>query len=222
MTASSQENFLNNFGHITPTERRIWKLLQWYHQKNRYVYLSHAKIAEHVKCNRRTVIRAMKRFVGLGWLAIKNAAWRTCSYFMDKALIWLDLKNPKTLAPKPPKECHTECHSKCHTTYSSSSTSNTPYIPQSLLNRFLAWIERGGANAHKEEKVSEKTINHYIQEFQKIPYLHEFSDKCISKWLRRVGEEFFYVALQELSDIMNAQPTRIRSPKGWLIAKWTR
>lgn len=216
------DTFTDNYYLLTPTERRIWKLLQWYHQHHKHVFPSHQTIADKVECSRRTVVRAIKRFVTLGWLAVRKMAYQSCCYYMQQTLIWLNLKDKKTFAPErpPDKECHTVCHRECHSIKSIPSNQEIPHIPKGLWNQFIRWMKGGRANARREKLDSEVEEMH-LASFKQLPCFQKegetFTDQEILKWLRLLGNDTFTLVMRNFCARMNNHQRPLDTPKGYLI-----
>lgn len=96
MIESIKECFLNTFQLLSSKQKKIWQYIQWYAQRYRQVFPSHAKIAEAVGCHRDTVIQAVKKFSQMGWLGSIKRCFRSNLYFIANELINLDTTKPET------------------------------------------------------------------------------------------------------------------------------
>jgi hypothetical protein len=102
-----RETFLNLFQFLSKTQQKIWGYLRWYATRFRNVFPAHATIASAVGCHRDTVIEAIKRFSGYGWLVTVKRCFRSNLYFVNEELIPIDTADPRTFQreipqPRPP------------------------------------------------------------------------------------------------------------------------
>jgi hypothetical protein len=99
-----RENFLNLFPLLTPKQQKIWRCLHWYSKNYRQVFPSHEKLAKAAGCHRDTVIECLKKFSSMGWIASFKRCYRSSLYFIQEALIALNLDDPRTFRRAAPKK----------------------------------------------------------------------------------------------------------------------
>jgi CRP-like cAMP-binding protein len=68
--AELSERFLDTFQLLSTKQKKIWEILRWFSIHYRQVFISHETLAEKAGCDRRTVIRAIKKFTECNWIAV--------------------------------------------------------------------------------------------------------------------------------------------------------
>lgn len=103
MTSQAQtiESFRNNYLTLSKNQKKIWNYLHWFCKRKRVVKPSHDHIAKKIGCCRRTVIRAVEKFVEWGWLGTIHKAYSTCQYFMCEGLLKINPSDRNTFDRKP-------------------------------------------------------------------------------------------------------------------------
>lgn len=84
--------FEDNFLLLPPKHREIWKVIWYFSKEYRNAFPSYKKIAQLAKCSIRTVATAINNFRNFGWLKTIKRCFRSCLYYVNEKLLFL---NPK-------------------------------------------------------------------------------------------------------------------------------